>query len=40
LAEYKVPRRLVFLPALPHTATGKILKNELRKIAGSRPPAG
>jgi long-chain acyl-CoA synthetase len=40
LADYKVPRRVVFLPALPHNATGKILKNELRKMARHRQPAG
>jgi long-chain acyl-CoA synthetase len=33
LADYKVPRRVVFLPALPRNATGKILKTELRKLA-------
>jgi long-chain acyl-CoA synthetase len=33
LADYKVPRHIVFLPALPRNATGKILKNELRKAA-------
>ena len=32
LADYKVPRRVVFMPALPHNATGKVLKTELRKI--------
>jgi long-chain acyl-CoA synthetase len=31
LADYKVPRRLKILPALPRNATGKILKTELRK---------
>jgi long-chain acyl-CoA synthetase len=31
LADYKVPRRIVFLPALPRNATGKVLKTELRK---------
>jgi long-chain acyl-CoA synthetase len=35
LAEYKVPRRVVFVDALPHNVTGKILKNELRKIAAN-----
>jgi len=33
LAEYKVPRKVVFMATLPHNATGKILKTELRKIA-------
>ena len=32
LADYKVPRRVVFLPALPRNATGKILKTALREI--------
>jgi long-chain acyl-CoA synthetase len=35
LADYKVPKQIIFLPALPRTATGKILKTELRKqVAG------
>lgn len=35
LADFKVPRQIVFLSALPRTATGKILKTELRKqVAG------
>ena len=33
LADYKLPRTVVFLPALPQSATGKILKTELRKMA-------
>ncbi|HXG47508.1 MAG TPA: long-chain fatty acid--CoA ligase [Methylomirabilota bacterium] len=33
LADYKVPRRVVFLPALPRNATGKILKTHLRQQA-------
>ncbi len=33
LADYKVPRRVVFLPALPRNATGKILKTNLRDMA-------
>jgi long-chain acyl-CoA synthetase len=35
LADYKVPRRVVFLPALPRNATGKVLKTALRDMAAS-----
>ncbi|HNQ74879.1 MAG TPA: long-chain fatty acid--CoA ligase [Verrucomicrobiota bacterium] len=35
LAAYKVPRHITVLPALPRNATGKILKTELRKLAGA-----
>jgi long-chain acyl-CoA synthetase len=31
LADYQVPRHIVFLPALPRNATGKVLKTELRR---------
>ena len=31
LADYKVPKRVVFTPALPRNATGKILKTALRE---------
>jgi long-chain acyl-CoA synthetase len=31
LADYKVPKQIIFLTALPKNATGKILKTELRK---------
>jgi long-chain acyl-CoA synthetase len=31
LADYKAPKRVIILPTLPKNATGKILKNELRK---------
>jgi long-chain acyl-CoA synthetase len=33
LADYKVPRRMVFMAALPRNATGKVLKTTLRDIA-------
>jgi long-chain acyl-CoA synthetase len=32
LADYKVPRKVVVLPALPRNATGKILKTTLREM--------
>ncbi len=32
LADYKVPRKVVLLPALPRNATGKILKTTLRAM--------
>jgi|SRR5437867_2571184 len=32
LADYKVPRRVTILPALPRNATGKILKTTLRTL--------
>ncbi len=38
LADYKVPRQINFLPALPRNATGKVLKTALRQQAG--PPVG
>jgi len=37
LADYKVPRRIVVLPALPRNATGKIQKPELRAMALTQP---
>lgn len=37
LAAYKIPRRVVFLAALPRNATGKILKKRLREIAAESP---
>jgi long-chain acyl-CoA synthetase len=35
LADYKVPRKVVFLPALPRNATGKVLKTALRQMPGA-----
>jgi long-chain acyl-CoA synthetase len=39
LADYKVPRRVVLLDALPRNATGKILKTTLREMAGKAEEA-
>jgi long-chain acyl-CoA synthetase len=36
LADYKVPRHVAVLAALPRNATGKILKTELRQMASQR----
>jgi long-chain acyl-CoA synthetase len=33
LADFKTPKQIVIMPALPKNATGKILKTELRKLA-------
>ncbi|MBN2506607.1 MAG: long-chain fatty acid--CoA ligase [Verrucomicrobia bacterium] len=35
LADYKIPRRVVFLNALPRNAAGKVLKTVLRQQAGT-----
>jgi long-chain acyl-CoA synthetase len=40
LADYKIPRKVVMLPALPRNATGKILKTSLRELASSSGHAG
>jgi len=32
VAHYKIPRRFIFTKELPRTATGKIMKKELRKL--------
>jgi fatty-acyl-CoA synthase len=32
IAKYKVPRRFVFMDALPRTAYGKVVKEDLRKL--------
>jgi long-chain acyl-CoA synthetase len=36
LADYKVPKQIIILPALPKNATGKILKTELRKMTENK----
>jgi long-chain acyl-CoA synthetase len=37
LADYKVPKRVTFLPALPRNATGKVLKTALRQTPSVSP---
>jgi len=39
LADYKVPRKITALPALPRNATGKILKTALREIIKNTEPS-
>jgi len=39
LAPYKRPAEIVILPALPASATGKVLKQQLRMMADARSPA-
>jgi len=36
LADYKLPKQIILLPALPRNATGKILKTELRKQVATK----
>lgn len=38
LADYKLPRRILFVEALPRNATGKILKTTLRQMTAERRP--
>ncbi|MDB6065042.1 MAG: long-chain fatty-acid-CoA ligase [Pedosphaera sp.] len=40
LADYKVPRRVVFVAALPRNATGKVLKTVLREMASQNGAKG
>jgi long-chain acyl-CoA synthetase len=39
LADFKLPKRAVVLPALPRNATGKILKTSLRELVSGRAVA-
>ena len=39
LANYKVPREVVFLDELPRNHTGKVLKRELTEDSGGKPEA-
>ena len=32
LARYKVPQSVIFVDEIPHNATGKVLKRELRDL--------
>ena len=34
LARYKVPQSVIFIDEIPHNATGKVLKRELRDLHG------
>lgn len=40
LADYKLPRRAVLLPALPRNATGKVLKTGLRELLANQRREG
>ncbi|HYN29197.1 MAG TPA: fatty acyl-CoA synthetase [Dermatophilaceae bacterium] len=40
LAGFKLPKRITFVEALPHNASGKILKRELRELSSSAPTGG
>ena len=37
MANFKVPRRVAFVDALPLNASGKVVKDELRALASARP---
>jgi len=36
LAGYKIPKKVVFLEALPKTIIGKVLKREIKKILAEK----
>jgi fatty-acyl-CoA synthase len=37
IAAFKAPRKIVFLPELPRTETGKIRRAALRELAAKEP---
>ena len=37
IADYKIPERILFLPALPKGLTGKVQRRELRDLVGAPP---
>lgn len=39
VARFKIPKSVVFVPALPRNPTGKVVKNELRTLFGAVAPA-
>ena len=39
LAAYKVPREVMFVPALPTTSSGKIMRRELKTLDQDVPAA-
>ena len=40
LANYKVPREVVFIDELPRNPTGKVLKGELEDTEDEKEPSG
>ena len=40
IALFKIPKEIVFVETLPRTATGKLMRRELRALAEQRPTAG
>ena len=40
LASYKAPRQINFIDALPKTASGKILRREMRKVGAEQAENG
>jgi acyl-coenzyme A synthetase/AMP-(fatty) acid ligase len=40
IALFKIPKEIVFVESLPRTATGKLMRRELRALAEQRPTTG